>query len=75
MGWLQKVFGAFTTTEPHGATRRTASIRWRDGSFPMGAVGGSNYQEALERITGGHNREGHEFWSVEPFAPGSPGRS
>jgi hypothetical protein len=36
-------------------------VKWREGSFPMEAVGESNYQIALQRICGGHSRYGHEL--------------
>ncbi|ATU91750.1 HIRAN domain-containing protein [Phyllobacterium zundukense] len=37
-----------------------ARIKWRDSSFPMDAVGESNYQDALIAICGAHTRYGHE---------------
>jgi len=45
---------------PYHSTSR-ARVKWREGSFPMNAVGESNYQAALERICAGHNRYGHEL--------------
>lgn len=38
-----------------------ASVQWREGSFPMDAVGESNYQRALEDITGGYTADGHDL--------------
>jgi hypothetical protein len=35
-------------------------IQWREGSFPMEAVGESNYQSALQAICGPHTRDGHD---------------
>lgn len=47
------------TIRPRGSSSG-ARIEWRKGSFPLDAVGESNYQRALERICGGHSRDGHE---------------
>lgn len=40
---------------------RTTKIKWRDGSYPMEVVGESNYQEAIQRVCGKHNRNGYDF--------------
>lgn len=38
-----------------------ARIQWREGSYPMDAVGESHYQRELAQICGGHSRHGHEI--------------
>lgn len=40
--------------------KQSSGIKWRPDSFPMNAVGESNYQAALVRICSGHNRYGHD---------------
>jgi NAD-dependent DNA ligase len=42
-------------------SKTRARVSWREGSFPMNAVGESHYQDVLEKICGGHSRYGHEF--------------
>lgn len=51
--------GARPTRSNRKATR--ARVIWREGSFPMKAVGVSSYQDVLSQICGGHNRYGHEL--------------
>lgn len=36
-----------------------AMIACREGSYPFAVVGEARYQDALSRIVGGHNRDGH----------------
>ncbi|MEE4187834.1 MAG: HIRAN domain-containing protein [Roseobacter sp.] len=65
MGLLDRLFGKRNTTEPkHTIERRKppkATIKWRNGSFPMEVVGESNYQEALIEVCGGYSRDGYEL--------------
>ena len=65
MGLLDWLFGKGNTTEPqHKIERRKppkATVKWRNGSFPMEVVGESNYQEALMKICGGFSRDGYEL--------------
>ncbi len=42
-------------------SKTRARVSWREGSFPMNAVGESHYQAVLEKICGGHSRYGHEY--------------
>lgn len=74
--WLFKKRGAVSETasdpvpnslreavanQPSGHQKPSrARVRWREGSYPMEVVGESNYQRALQRICGKHNRHGHE---------------
>lgn len=56
--------GSFRTPVTQPKTNRFKSgprIRWRENSYPMDAVGESNYQTALEGLTRGHNRDGHNL--------------
>lgn len=39
------------------------------GGYPRYVVGESNYQAALAKICGGHNREGHELETVAVLTP------
>lgn len=41
--------------------RPMANVKWRQNSFPLEAVGESNYQLALKEICGGHSRDGWEL--------------
>jgi hypothetical protein len=44
-------------------------IACREGSFPFAVVGEARYQDALSRIVGGHNREGHGHECVALLVP------
>lgn len=55
-------------------SRYAPMIVWRDDSYPMNAVGESQYQDALQRICGPHSRYGHHFDAIatlvrEPHNP------
>lgn len=69
MNWLKRLFGGGETA-PTAApqpvrksppSNKALRVEWREGSFPLRAVGESNYQAALARICGGHSRYGHEL--------------
>jgi len=69
VNWLKRLFGDGDTapkTALHPVSKSPPSnqvlrVEWRDGSFPLRAVGESHYQAALARICGGHSRHGHEL--------------
>jgi hypothetical protein len=69
VNWLKRLFGGGDTTataDPQPVRRSPSSdqalrVEWRQGSFPLRAVGESHYQAALARICGGHSRHGHEL--------------
>ena len=54
--------GTQPTFAPQSGRHHTgARVRLQTKGFPLDAVGESHYQDALERICGGHNRDGHYF--------------
>lgn len=71
-GERQSLTAPFARSKPP-----SASIQWREGSFPMEVVGESYYQDALTSICGRHSRHGHEVECVatierEPSNPCDP---
>lgn len=68
MGWLAKVLGLGSGPEPSRGVE-LPRINHKPGSYPGEAVGESNYQEALGRICGGHNRGGHGFVCLAELRP------
>lgn len=66
MGWFSGLFGRSpgpeeSVTVPARVSRDdTLRVVWREGSYPIEAVGESHYQPALARLCGGHSRFGHE---------------
>ena len=77
MGWLRTfllgVAAGQASSNPRLSTtpavRAAYQVSWRQGSYPLSAVGESNYQDALSRICGGHNRDGHELECLAVVIP------
>lgn len=88
MGLFSWLFGTREKTPSSVVTKRrkpagavtnyrkpaSAKVKWRDGSYPLDAVGESNYQDALISICGGYNRHGQdlETWAEIEREPGNP---
>lgn len=51
-----------------------ASVKWRDGSFPMGVVGESSYQSELISVVGPYRSDGYdtEMWATIELEPTNP---
>ncbi|WP_156400342.1 HIRAN domain-containing protein [Caulobacter sp. Root655] len=79
MNWLAKLFGGISGREPEAkpsaVQQKAPSQNVRKlrvvgkGGYPRDAVGESNYQEALSRVCGGHNRHGHELTTTGVLMP------
>lgn len=81
MGWFSNLFGSKPAAKAKAKPRAPRQPPRQRPSFPPGlrvisrrgfprpVVGESRYQDALERICGGHNREGHQFDCVAQLTP------
>lgn len=59
----ERAESAASPQQPKFQSARPAAlkrIQWREGSFPMEAVGESNYQSALKSLCGAHTRDGYD---------------
>lgn len=85
MGWFSKLFGSTSSPPAVPASSKNAATRKKiarprpymppglrvvgRGGFPRAVVGESHHQDALNRICGGHNREGHWHECVARLVP------
>jgi hypothetical protein len=63
--------------QPAPRQRRSACVRWREGSYPMEIVGESHYQDSLIAICGRHTRYGSDMQfeaeiALDPSNPHDP---